>query len=87
MKTKLFFLAAFHAYVVFGLARLPSVILRTGPLLIATLRAARWFSLYWIVGATKSEQYQDSDRYDRHDGAPLETAGQSARKSLPAFPA
>jgi hypothetical protein len=51
MKVRLFFLAAFHAYVVLGLARLSGVVLRTGLLLIAALCAARRLSLHWIIGA------------------------------------
>jgi hypothetical protein len=74
-QRRLFLLAAFHAYVIFGLACLSRVILRTGLLLIAALCAARLLSPYWVVGAAKTKQHQNSDRYGSHDGAPLNALG------------
>jgi hypothetical protein len=70
MKIELFFLAAFRAHVILGLACLSSVVLRTGPHLIPTLCAARWLSLHWIIGATKAKQHPNSDCYDSHNGVP-----------------
>src|SRR5262249_52432366 len=63
----LFFLAGFHAYVVFGLACLCGVIFRTRLLLIATLLASARFSSCCSGDAANTEHHNDNRSDRSHD--------------------
>src|SRR5262249_39354941 len=74
----LFFLASFHAYIVFGivfgLARLCRIIFCAGLLLLATLLATvRLFRLY-CSDAAKTEQHDENRADGSHDDPPLDVA-------------
>src|SRR5262245_66151691 len=63
----LFFLAGFHAYVVFGLACLCGVVFRTRLLLISTLLATARLSSCCSGHAANTEHHNDNPSDRSHD--------------------
>src|SRR5262245_16700123 len=80
----LFFLAGFHAYVVFGLACLCGVIFRTRLLLISTLLASARFSSCCSGDAANTEHHNDNRSDRSHDDllSMLATASCATRSKL-----
>src|SRR6478752_3423032 len=65
---RLFSLARFQAYVVFGLAYLRRVIFRAGSLLLAALLAiVRLFGSYRCIDDGETEQHEDNSSNGSHD--------------------
>ncbi len=78
--TRLFLLAGLHAYVVFSLAGLRSIIFRAGLLLFSTLLTAiRLLSLYCGSDAAQTEQDEDSRSGRFHGDLPSKVPTASLR--------
>jgi len=72
-----FFLASFHAYIVFGLARLCRIVFCAGLSLLATLLATvRLFSLH-CGDAAKAEQHDENSGDESQGDPPLNATQRS----------
>jgi hypothetical protein len=83
MTRRLFFLAGFHAYVVFGLACLCGIIFRAGSLLIPTLLAGvRLFGSCRRSDAANTEQRKDNGSDGWHGDLPIGSSVKSPNGDL-----